>query len=440
MQQKRTVIIAALIAAVLAAAPLFAGGQQDTSSQQESKAGQKQPVSPAVEAENKRPAQEKAEADKKATEEAKAAEAKKAAEERRAAIAAANAKGVTAADFDYDMNESGTGILIKKYKGLATIVVIPDTIEGFPVREIAPYYDPRRGQVNNNGIAKNKELESITIPASFTGYLNFRGCTSLKSVILSPNFAGGLNFDLCTSLTSFEIPKGVKSFSFQLCANLQSVALPAGLTSIDSGAFKGSGLESITLPDSLTEIGEGAFEECNGLTSVTIPRNVRIMGVSRTVNGRSFLYHFDREIDGLFANCKNLKSVTVQGALRVLGSNTFRGCTALEKVTFNGPITYLGTGAFEGCSALSELAFNGDVRYMGFSTEFGINADPTDMDLLEEFNRESSYYTYREPVFTGCTSLTTVTLGPAVKKIDNVDSIPKDKLTLASKAALAKVR
>ena len=374
-------------------------------------------------------------------------------------VAAANAKGVTAADFEYEMSPSGRGILITKYKGLATVVVIPPVIEGFPVREMA---------WNNNGIAGNKELESITIPASFTGHLNFEGCTSLKSVIFPrnfsppPNYNMDINFKGCTSLTSFDIPKGIKSFSFEGCSNLQSVTgvtgiyddafsgctslksitLPAGITDIGFRAFKGSGLQSITLPDSLTTIWNGAFAGCTNLTSITIPRNVRMVGEFWTFNNSDsenlyFLYF--NSFDGVFEGCKNLKSVTVQGPLRGLGPETFKGCTALEKVTFNGPITYLGKAAFEGCGALSELAFNGDVRYMGFSINQSDTGSNVLLDWLDEFENSRSQAS-RAPVFTGCTSLTTVTVGPAVKKIDDVDSIPTGKLTLASKAALAKVR
>ena len=358
---------------------------------------------------------------------------------RQAAVDAANAQGVTAADFDYDMNRSGTGIRITKYKGLATVIDIPSVIEGFPVREI---------DWEHNGITGNKELERIRIPSSFTGGLNLAGCTSLKSVVFPRDFSfplnsyAILNLNGCTSLTSFEIPKEVRLFSLKGCTGLQSVTLPAGLTLIGAGVFAGSGLESITLPDSLTGIGAGAFANCGALTGVTIPRNVRMVGAFWNAHYSTaqelWLYTFD-SFDGVFEGCENLKSVTVQGALRGLGPETFKGCTALETVTFNGPITYVGKGAFEGCVSLAELAFNGDVRYMGFfisRSESGFSVWHDWLIEFEENGREAD----REAVFTGCTGLTTVTVGPAVTKIDNVDSIPKDKLTLASQAALAKVR
>jgi hypothetical protein len=78
------------------------------------------------------------EAERLATER-RAAEEKKAAEERQAAIDAANAKGVSAEDFDYDVTRNGTGIVITRYKGMATIVTIPATIEGLPVKELGTH-------------------------------------------------------------------------------------------------------------------------------------------------------------------------------------------------------------------------------------------------------------------------------------------------------------
>ena len=36
-------------------------------------------------------------------------------------------------DFDYDLNKEGSGVIIKKYKGEATDVIIPSIIEDFPV-------------------------------------------------------------------------------------------------------------------------------------------------------------------------------------------------------------------------------------------------------------------------------------------------------------------
>ena len=54
-------------------------------------------------------------------------------------LVAEGVKTTPASDFEYDLNKEGTGVVIKKYKGKATDVVIPSVIEEFPVVELGRY-------------------------------------------------------------------------------------------------------------------------------------------------------------------------------------------------------------------------------------------------------------------------------------------------------------
>jgi len=58
------------------------------------------------------------------------------------------------------------------------------------------------------------------------------------------------------------------------------IIIENGVTSIGRQAFDGSGcsdeVTTLTIPNSVTSIGEEAFTSCSGLTSVSVPRNVRI--------------------------------------------------------------------------------------------------------------------------------------------------------------------
>jgi hypothetical protein len=92
---------------------------------------------------------------------------------------------------------------------------------------------------------------------------------------------GQMAFNLCYSLTSITIPASVTSIgenAFADCPNLTSVTIPNSVTSIGSGAFSGSGLVSVSIPNSVTSIGSGAFADCYNLTSVTIPSRVTSIG------------------------------------------------------------------------------------------------------------------------------------------------------------------
>src|SRR5690349_15688655 len=55
---------------------------------------------------------------------------------------------------------------------------------------------------------------------------------------------------------------------------LLSVTIPRGVTNIQSYCFYRCGITNLSLPDTLVTIGDFTFQQCEGLTSVTIPDNV----------------------------------------------------------------------------------------------------------------------------------------------------------------------
>ena len=63
--------------------------------------------------------------------------------------------------------------------------------------------------------------------------------------------------------------------AFDDCNGLTSVTIPNSIISIDDYAFRNcSGLSSISIPSSVSAIGVDAFWNCSGLTSVIIPNGV----------------------------------------------------------------------------------------------------------------------------------------------------------------------
>jgi hypothetical protein len=146
-----------------------------------------------------------------------------------------------AGDFAYDLNEAGDGIVITKYTGDGGVVVIPATIEGYPVVELATQL-----------FARNYDITSVVVPPGVKKipYETFAKCESLTSVILPDTL------------------EEIGSSAFGRCPSLQTVNLPAGLKIISSFAFNACGeLYNLTIPDSLTAVtwvgGSGsAFYGC----------------------------------------------------------------------------------------------------------------------------------------------------------------------------------
>jgi hypothetical protein len=127
-------------------------------------------------------------------------------------------------DFIVDLASDYNSIVITGYVGIVAQVKIPATIQGIPVRAIAP--------------------------ASFAGN---------------------------RIINSVEIPEGVTyigSYAFANCKNLMYVTLPSSLTFIGESFFADSGLRSIVIPEGVTTIGRNAFSGCIRLSSVTLPSTI----------------------------------------------------------------------------------------------------------------------------------------------------------------------
>jgi len=106
--------------------------------------------------------------------------------------------------------------------------------------------------------------------------------------------------------------------TFANCVGLTSLTLPSGVTLIGYSAFEGcSGLTSLDIPSGVTEIGGSAFEGCSGLTSLDIPSGVTEIGRSA------------------FSGCSGLTSIYVYaGKLPKMGSDVFNGCDSKKCIVY----------------------------------------------------------------------------------------------------------
>ena len=152
-------------------------------------------------------------------------------------------------DFNFVQNAQGT-ITIRGYTGTRRAVVIPETISGIRVTEIAP--NAFSISVWNHGtVGSRRPIHSVVIPDTVTsiGSRAFSNNAELSHVVL-PN-----------SITVIEREV------FQDCRTLQSINIPNSVTTIGRDAFAGCGLTSVTFSNRLITIGEGAFAN-NQLTEV----------------------------------------------------------------------------------------------------------------------------------------------------------------------------
>lgn len=211
-----------------------------------------------------------------------------------------------ATDFDYDLNEAGDGVIIKKYTGTATEVVIPAEIEDFPVV----------------GVGFKAFSETNIVSAVFPD---------------SDIWIGDSCFEKCKSLQNVVLPKNLKTISASLfygCTSLKAIILPNSIETIYQHSFQNSGLEMIDIPDSVTVIE-----------------------------------HTDYYIGGAFAYCKNLKTVNIGKGIKSIKEYTFYGCSSLTTVNINVEKVEYSHSVFSGCSSLS-LKEKKKIRDTGYTGEF----------------------------------------------------------------------
>lgn len=138
-------------------------------------------------------------------------------------------------------------MIIQEYKGEATDVIIPSSIEDFPV-------------VRVGGLAFcRSNIVSVVIPDSVTDIYYFAFCK-------------------CEYLQKVTLPKKLRYIDYNCfahCSSLKEIALPEGLKEIKSSSFRKSGLESITIPDSVLLIDDATFSGCKNLKTVTIGNGIK---------------------------------------------------------------------------------------------------------------------------------------------------------------------
>jgi len=264
--------------------------------------------------------------------------------------------------FDFEYSIVDEKVTIVGYTGNAVDVIVPDTIEGYPVTEIGL-----------KAFLGCNTLTSIKLPESITdiGSSAFYGCTNLQTIELSEGIKtlGSKVFYGCTGFTEIKLPDSItamghETFSgctnlskiniplswemaytylgrseiFKDCVSLTSIVVPEGMTKLPDYAFDGAKyLTSITLPSTLNVIGFDAFRNCTGLTGIEIPAGVV------DVRGSAF------------SGCTNLQTIELPEGTKILGSKAFYKCTSFTEIKLPDSITTMSNETFGSCTNLSKI-------------------------------------------------------------------------------------
>lgn len=317
------------------------------------------------------------------------------------------------ADFTYTTNNGA--ITITGYVGAGGNVIIPDTLNGYPVTSIGAnaflnvsgmtnvVFGSGVTSIGDHAFDSCSHLTSVTIPATVTnlGTYAFENCLNLSQALFqgnAPNVDGGAGSTdstvfagengtayYLTGMTGWGSTYGgwptassgynpAVDFTFYTNVNTITIngyigtnsiiSIPAAIngypvTAIDDFAFEMlSIVKSVTIPTSINSIGIAPFDGCCNLTNIAVNGanpNFASAGGALFDTTMTTLIEYPGGLTGSYA---------IPSSVTIIGECAFQDCSYLTSVTMGNNVTSIVNWAFAD-SGLTSLAIGSGVSSIG---------------------------------------------------------------------------
>ncbi len=310
-----------------------------------------------------------------------------------------------------------------KQKNLVSIVLPNSIIEieggAFYENPIISFDIPESVRtIGPSAFKRCNSLESLVIPATVTSLGNsmLENCTGLKTLSIYASVSCFGDFTLSgTSVENIYVPQGtVPSYADKFGSHLNYIEIgryfkvldegdktaamvapfedaPEGysgdivvpetvdidgvtykVTEIAQDAFRNNtNITSITLSKNVEVIGETALQNCSNLTTITLSEGLKTIGVGAlmgtAISEIALPNSLTTILNQAFKKCSNLKTVVVPAGVKSLERLTFSECTSLEKAELLGVET-MGDDTFYKCSMLNSVVFPASLTAIGRNT------------------------------------------------------------------------
>ncbi|MBR2296972.1 MAG: InlB B-repeat-containing protein, partial [Clostridia bacterium] len=260
----------------------------------------------------------------------------------------------------------------------------------------------------------NLPITQITEPKNITIYAKFDYGTEGLKYSLS---------DFCASVIGYEgtekeviIPNTynnklvtkIEQGAFSYCTSLTSVTIPDSVTSIGEYAFSScTRLTSITIPNSVTEIGAGAFRDCYSLTEI----NFNATAMNDLSSSNEVFSYAGQNGGGIKVTIgKNVTKIP-DYLFYPSASNSYS--PKITSVIFEeGSVCEsIGESAFSGCDSLTSITIPDSVTSIG-------NYAFRNCTSLTSVTIGESVTSIGYSAFYGCTALTSITIPDSVTTIE----------------------
>ena len=258
---------------------------------------------------------------------------------------------------------TGGNVTITGFYGTEATVVVPSSIQGFPVRTIA-----------GEAFVNNPQIATLVIPSSVTSIQRNAvfNCRNLHTVVLEHMNAA--------TITNFA------AYAFVGVAANFRILFPYDATGFTTPVWRGYFAEPLTGEIILQH---GNFEYT--IRRVTLPGTGNVSRdevVILRYLGNTANIVIPASIDGLvvaglgdaaFFQNQTLTQITLPDTLRTIGNSTFSGASGLTTITIPASVTSIGANAFMGASNLQTARFmhqNGSLVTFGDNTFANTSINP----------------------------------------------------------------
>lgn len=294
-------------------------------------------------------------------------------------------------------------------------VVIPSTLDGYPVVEI-----------KNDAFFNCYKVTSVTIPETVRviGDGAFYAMSSLGELKvdeknLNYSSSDGILFDKggetlvefphIKEADVYTVPLSVKNIAklaFCYCANIGKVVLPDSVETIGESAFAQASPETIEIGSGVTTLGNTVFNGCPNLKKVEFKGGPEILPTET------------------FIDCVVLDTVILGSSLTTIKGGAFSYCDSLKSINIPKGVTSIAGDSFTGCPALEEITVEeGSEKY---ASDGGVLFNNTKKTLcIYPVNKAGDTYTIPETVtaigsyaFSRCNKLKSVVFDSKLKTIN----------------------
>ena len=288
-------------------------------------------------------------------------------------------------------------------------LVIPDEVDGVPVKEMSTFKD-------------RVDLEAVTLGVNMRR-IDFRNCKYIESFDFNgvKNVRGYLQ-DL-PALGELTVPEGTAVgmsylgvtkvvvegqcdfyFSIDNCESLVDITLPQGINYIPK--FYGcTALQTVEIPESVTLIPEDAFNGCTSLQNITVPPMLKIIGGNAFSGTRISAFDCPESVQlicgGAFSGTRLTEFSFPQSLVTRFVADNATYPTYEQR--FNGQSTANANSIFADCYNLARLSY---------PTEEMLLALPPAFNEYRGLGKHLSVYDKRVELYIGDSPLTELTIPP----------------------------